>query len=337
MKIFKKKCVALFLFAFLCVSASAVLAGDPAIKIQTLPDQNSVKAGMMFLIHAQVANTSPDTAVEFWANTCSYEKHWVTDNPVVFIQSWTCDENTLEQITLQPGDVYEKNIILYIPKKDKTEPVTFRLGFKRMGEDGDVTEPLWGDPITMQVIVPEEMKEVAPAASENVPSANREPAASVEVNGTPQPSETESSEPVENVDAPSEDQEASAPGEVNKAPQPAEKEPAAMAAEGSLVFRDPAVPIKIKAGDAFSIALASNATTGFHWKMTLPEDVKAVTFLGSDYIVSQAGLVGAPGTEVFKFKAVTSGEIKAAFVYERPWETIPAPTRKMFTIVVQES
>ena len=304
MKILKKKCVALFLSAFLCVSVSVVRAEDPLIKIQTLPDQNSVKAGMMFLIHAQVANASPDTAVEFWANTCSYEKHWVTDNPGVFIQSWTCDENTLEQVTLQPGDVYEKNIILYIPKKDKTEPVTFRLGFKRMSEDGDVTEPLWGDSITMQVIVPEEIKEVAPAASENVPSA---------------------------------DQELVTPGEVNEAPQPAETESAATAEEESLVFRDPAVPIKIKAGDAFSITLASNATTGFHWKMTLPEDVKAVTFLGSEYIASQAGLVGAPGTEVFKFKAITPGEIKAAFVYERPWETIPAPTRKMFTIVVQES
>jgi predicted secreted protein len=46
---------------------------------------------------------------------------------------------------------------------------------------------------------------------------------------------------------------------------------------------------------------------------------------------------GVPGSEVFKFKAVKSGEVKASFVYYRPWETVTAPPRKIFTIVVQEN
>ena len=300
----KKNLFILSLISLFCFSASAVWAEDSLFKIQTLSDQTSVKAGMMFLVHAQVANSSPDTSAEFWGNTCSYEKHWVTDNPGVFIQSWTCDENTLEQITLQPGDVYEKNLILYIPKKDKTEPVTFRLGFKRMSEDGDVAEPLWGDPVTMQVIVPEEMKDAAPAADANARSADQKQAAPAKVKEAPQASE---------------------PG----SPVPAEGQP--------LVFQDPGIPIKVRPGDAFSIALTSNPSTGFRWKMTLPENDKTVTSLGSEHIMSQETMMGAPGTEVFKFKAATPGETKASFVYERPWETITAPARKIFTIVVQEN
>jgi predicted secreted protein len=292
------------LVLFFCFSASPVRAEDPLLTIQALPDQTSVKAGMMFLVRAQVKNTSSDTSTEFWGNTCSYEKHWVTDNPGVFIQSWTCDENTLEQITLGPGDVYEKNIILYIPKKDKTEPVTFRLGFKRMSENGDVAEPLWGDPVTMQVIVPEEMKEDASAADADAQPADQGPAV---------------------------------PAEVNEAPQTVEMEPSVPVAGQPLVFQDPGVPIKVRPGEEFSIALVSNPSTGFRWKMTLPEDDKAVTFVSSEHVVSQEVMPGVPGTEVFKFKAVTKGETKADFVYIRPWETITAPTRKIFTILVQEN
>jgi inhibitor of cysteine peptidase len=194
------------------------------------------------------------------------------------IQPWTCDENTLEEVTLGPGENYEKDIMLYIPKKDKTEPVTFRLGFKRMSENGDVAEPLWSDPVTIKVIAPEEMKEPAPAA-EAIPPAADQP----------------------------------------------------------LVFQDPGVPVKVRPGDEFSISLTSNPSTGYLWQMTLPEGDKTVTFLGSEHAVSQTGMVGAPGQEIFKFKAVTAGEVKADFVYRRPWETITAPPRKIFTILVQEN
>jgi predicted secreted protein len=48
-------------------------------------------------------------------------------------------------------------------------------------------------------------------------------------------------------------------------------------------------------------------------------------------------MMGAPGEEVYKFKAMSPGETKADFVYERPWEPKTAPTRKIFTIFVQEN
>jgi predicted secreted protein len=299
--------VLLFIVFFCyCFSCPVVLAENSLLKIQAVPDQNSVKGGMMFLVQAQAANASSDTTVEFWSNTCSYEKHWVTDNAEVFIQSWTCNENTLEQITLGPGEIYSKNIILYIPKTDKTEPVTFRLGFKRMSENGDIAEPLWSDPVTMQVIVPDEMKEVVASASTET------------VSQTPDPVQDDSVEENE---------------------MPSAMLPAPSVPEGSqpLVFQDPGVPINVFSDEEFSIALASNPSTGFGWKMTLPEDQKTIQFLGSGYVASQNVMPGAPGEEVYKFKAVTSGETKADFVYERPWETKTAPVRKIFTILVREN
>lgn len=274
----KKNISAFFLPIFFCLFLSPVRAEVPPLEIQAFPDQDAVDVGMMFLVHMRVVNPSSDSSTGFWANTCSYEKHWVTDNPGVLIQPWTCSENTLEEVTLDPGSAYEKDIMLYIPHKDKTEPVTFRLGFNRMSEDGDAAEPLWSDPVTIKVIVPEELREIAPAPEEASRTAAR-----------------------------------------------------------PLVFQDPGVPIKVQSGQEFSISLTSNPSTGYLWKMTLPEDQRTLSFLGSEHTVSQTGMVGAPGQEIFKFKARSAGEIKADFVYRRPWETVTAPPRKIFTILVQES
>lgn len=139
----------LFFMVPFCVQAE-----DPTLAVKAFPDQRIVKAGMMFLVNVQVINQDKVFA-GFWTNDCSYEKHWVTDHAGVLIQPWTCADNGMEEITLGNGAAYTKNIILYIPKPEKTGPVTFRLGFKRMSENGDVAEPIWSDPVTIRVLVPE--------------------------------------------------------------------------------------------------------------------------------------------------------------------------------------
>lgn len=290
----------LFLISFLLGSSvPLVRAEDSLLKIRVFPDQNSVKVGMMFRVSVQLTNSSASSSTNFWAYNCSYEKHWVTDDPEVLIQPWTCEENTLEHITLDPDSVYEKSIILYVPKKDKTGPVTFRLGFQAMSEDGDIAEPLWGEPITMNVVVPEAMENAASAAGGTDQEEDTAPTTFAEVDGIPQVATPEASQ--------------------------------------AMVFQDPSVSIKVRSGDEFSISLTSNPSTGFLWKMTLPEGQKIVTFLGSEHAVSQQMMPGVPGQEVFKFKAMTQGETKADFVYKRPWETKTAPARKIFTILVQEN
>lgn len=322
----KRSSVPSLLFCFLCSLLPLAHAEDASLSIQATTDQTSVKTGMMFLVHARVVNTNDDTSTGFWGNTCSYEKHWVTDNPDVLIQSWTCAENSLEEITLSPGDVYEKNLILYIPQQDKTEPVTFRMGFKRMSENGDIDEPLWSDPVTMKVIVPEAKGEAGADDAAETPSDEK---GSDDLLDSDEPA---GAEPAAEV---GDEAEAS---DGSKGSLPSESEAVTPAVSGEpLVFQDPGVPIEVQPGDEFSIALASNPSTGFRWKMTLPEGAQPVIFLGSQHVVEDTVMPGVPGTEVFKFKAAAEGEVQAAFVYERPWETITAPTRKIFTILVEEN
>jgi predicted secreted protein len=172
-----------------------------------------------------------------------------------------------------------------------------------MSEDGDVAEPLWSGPITMDVIVPEEMKEAAPRPDENAVSQT----SSV------------------------------IPAETNAVPSAAVSDSAAPAGNQPPGFRDPGVPIKVPPGEEFSIVLDSNPSTGFLWKMTLPEEQRIVKLLGSEHVTSQKVMPSAPGEDIYKFKAMTPGETKDYFVYKRPWETKTAPTRKIFTILVQEN
>ena len=133
------------------------------------------------------------------------------------------------------------------------------------------------------------------------------------------------------------DQSPGAPVELNETP-PAEVSDLATP-EGSppRMFQDPGVPIRVQPGVEFSILLVSNPSTGFGWKMTLPADQTIVKLLGSGYVPPQKMMMGAPGEEAYKFKAMTPGETKADFVYARPWEPKTAPTRKIFTILVQEA
>lgn len=151
----KRKCTFLAGLFSLLVLMPCGHAEDDVLRVNVSMDQNSADLGMMFLANVQVLNTGEKELV-FWANSCSYEKHWVIDNPEVLIQAWTCEENEVEPVTLQPRGVYEKNVILYVPKKDKSGDVVFRLGFKRMAENGDVMEPLWSEPLGLHVRVPEE-------------------------------------------------------------------------------------------------------------------------------------------------------------------------------------
>ncbi|HOW88191.1 MAG TPA: protease inhibitor I42 family protein [Candidatus Omnitrophota bacterium] len=272
----KRFFVLILVFFLFCPAASR---GEVSpLEIEAFPDQSTVQAGTMFLVHMRVVNPSPDSSTQFWAYSCSYEKHWITDNPEVLIQPWTCDENSLEEVPLGPGEAYEKDIMLHIPGKDQTGTLTFHLGFKRMSENGDVAEPLWSDPVTMKVIVPEEMKEESSGVT-TVPPEGTQPR----------------------------------------------------------VFEDSSVSIQVRVGEEFSISLTSNPSTGYSWRMTLPENDTTVRSLGSEFSSAQTDRVGAPGKEIFKFKALNPGETKADFIYRRSWEAETDPPRETFTIIVSDN
>ena len=89
-------------------------------------------------------------------------------------------------------------------------------------------------------------------------------------------------------------------------------------------YTDPEVTIDAGADDEFVvlIALESNPTTGYSWEASYDEtrlELVEETYELGEY--AEQGLVGAGGTELFRFKALKSGDAKITMDYKRSWET----------------
>jgi inhibitor of cysteine peptidase len=79
--------------------------------------------------------------------------------------------------------------------------------------------------------------------------------------------------------------------------------------------------ITVSAGGSFKVSLESNATTGFSW----PEQAEIgntaiVKQTDHKYLAPTSDLMGAPGKEVWTFKALQKGTTVIAMEYSRPWE-----------------
>lgn len=86
-------------------------------------------------------------------------------------------------------------------------------------------------------------------------------------------------------------------------------------------FADPSQVINTKGNQEFTIALGSNISTGYSWQAAFDE--KALTLIEKTYKEQDSTgkqIVGASGTEYFKFKSLSKGETKVTFTYRRPWE-----------------
>lgn len=83
--------------------------------------------------------------------------------------------------------------------------------------------------------------------------------------------------------------------------------------------------ISFKTGDIFTVTLDSNVTTGYSWQVLELDQAILVQEGEPEYkqAPGSEGLVGAGGTETFRFKAVGSGKTSLALGYMRPWESEP--------------
>jgi len=80
-------------------------------------------------------------------------------------------------------------------------------------------------------------------------------------------------------------------------------------------------------GDSVCVVLDENPSTGYGWEYRAePEglldliETQSFEAEGSD-----PNLMGAPVTTVWKFSAVSEGEVTLTYVYRRPWETDVEP------------
>ena len=79
--------------------------------------------------------------------------------------------------------------------------------------------------------------------------------------------------------------------------------------------------INVAAGSTFTVTLCSNATTGFEWSESAQiSDTTVTQQTGHEFVAPETSLVGAPGKEVWTFKALKDGTSTISMEYSRPWE-----------------
>jgi predicted secreted protein len=78
--------------------------------------------------------------------------------------------------------------------------------------------------------------------------------------------------------------------------------------------------VVVAVGEEFEIRLQGNPSAGYVWEPdSLPEGIE---LSGSESVPpGQDSLPGAPGTQVFRFRAREAGDKTLGFVLKRPWES----------------
>jgi inhibitor of cysteine peptidase len=102
----------------------------------------------------------------------------------------------------------------------------------------------------------------------------------------------------------------------------------------SLTEADNGKTINLQPGETLTLTLESNPTTGYSWQVMELDNAVLTQEGDPEYKQSSGaeGLVGAGGTETFRFKTIGSGETSLSLGYMRPWESVPPV--ETFTIQV---
>ncbi|MBA7647795.1 hypothetical protein ES703_55574 [subsurface metagenome] len=94
--------------------------------------------------------------------------------------------------------------------------------------------------------------------------------------------------------------------------------------------------VEIAVAGTLTVTLESNPTTGFQWSESADISDQTVLEQVDHQFVSppeDTGMVGAPGKEVWTFKALKKGSSTISMEYRRPWEEDVEPG-KTFTLSV---
>jgi predicted secreted protein len=134
---------------------------------------------------------------------------------------------------------------------------------------------------------------------------------------------------------------ASAPTAAAAQPAPPSPAPAVSGSAGAAApprtYDSSTKTIDVAVGDAFNVALPSNITVPFKWRVEPPPDPKILAG-GDDKYVEQppadcAACTGYGGTRLFPFAATAPGTVTLHFA-QRPLSDAKGPAQKEVTITV---
>jgi inhibitor of cysteine peptidase len=100
-------------------------------------------------------------------------------------------------------------------------------------------------------------------------------------------------------------------------------EPEPMPIEVHVDVDDAGSQVELEGGQILVVTLESNPTTGYRWEQaenqeSILEQMGEAEFKPSD--TGEPPLVGAGGWEIFRFKAISAGQMTLQLVYHRSWE-----------------
>ena len=104
---------------------------------------------------------------------------------------------------------------------------------------------------------------------------------------------------------------------------------------GKKVYGADTPTIETTVGQDIVIALESNPTTGYVWRVGGRVDPAIVALISSDYEPSPSPLLGAAGHQRWTFRVVDRGTTTLRFDYARPWELTSPVKSTTFTVVVR--
>ena len=102
-----------------------------------------------------------------------------------------------------------------------------------------------------------------------------------------------------------------------------------------VVYTDPNKSIRVSAKNPeIVLTLQSNATTGFSWFL-LRSPERFIKFVSHRFVAPNSKLIGAPGHEVWTFKAMPAAfvaprVIRITMLYAQPWSLSGAQKTKFY-------
>jgi len=89
--------------------------------------------------------------------------------------------------------------------------------------------------------------------------------------------------------------------------------------------------IAIKRGGELKVVLEANITTGYQWQSATTGS-PVLSIIGAPIYVAKAAdprFVGGGGSNVFRFRVDSPGQVVLQFDYRRPWETGVPPAKTL--------
>lgn len=87
-------------------------------------------------------------------------------------------------------------------------------------------------------------------------------------------------------------------------------------------------PIRLKVGQALTLTLPSNPSTGYRWRIENPA-ANVLQSLGPEVYSAPdaAEMVGSAGVSTWRYLAKTVGDAQLVLIYQQPWAPEVAPVQ----------